>query len=67
LGGDGYAGVVFWVTGARFLLGRERGRNVGGVGVGWDVSEEVGRVQKYVIFITIMRHQVQNKAQQLRV
>jgi hypothetical protein len=36
---------------ARFLLGREHGRNVGGVGVGWDVSEEVGRVRKYAIFI----------------
>jgi hypothetical protein len=39
----------------RFLLGREHGGNVGGVGVGWDVSEEVGRVQKYAIFITFLR------------
>jgi hypothetical protein len=35
----------------RFLSGRERGRNVRGVGVGWDVTEEVGRVRKYAIFI----------------
>jgi hypothetical protein len=52
LGGDGYAGVVFWVTCMRFLSGQEHGGNVRGVGVGWDVSEEVGRVWKYVIFIT---------------
>jgi hypothetical protein len=51
LGGDGYAGAVFRVTGARFLSGRERGGNVRGVGVGWDVLEEVGRVRKYAIFI----------------
>jgi hypothetical protein len=51
LGGDRYAGAVFRVTCMRFLLGRERGGNVGGVGVGWDVSEEVGRVRKYEIFI----------------
>jgi hypothetical protein len=35
----------------RFLLGQECGRNVGGVGVGWDVLEEVGMVRKCVIFI----------------
>jgi hypothetical protein len=51
LGGDGYAGAVFRVTCTRFLSGQEHGRNVGGVGVGWDVTEEVGRVQKYAIFI----------------
>jgi hypothetical protein len=51
LGGDGYAGAVFWVTCTRFLSGQERGRNVRGVRVGWDVSEEVGRVWKYAIFI----------------
>jgi hypothetical protein len=38
----------------RFLSGQEHGSNVGGVGVGWDVSEEVGRVQKYAIFITVV-------------
>jgi hypothetical protein len=32
---------------------KECGRTVGGVRVGWDVSEEVGRVQKYAIFITV--------------
>jgi hypothetical protein len=31
----------------------EHGQNVGGIRVGWDVSEEVGRVWKYVIFIAL--------------
>jgi hypothetical protein len=57
LGGDGYASAVFWVTCARFLSGREHGGNVGGVGVGWDVSEGVGRVWKYAIFIAITYQQ----------
>jgi hypothetical protein len=48
--------VVFWVTCMRFLLGREHGRTVGGVGVSWDVLEEVDRVQKYVIFIATDSH-----------
>jgi hypothetical protein len=52
LGGDGYASAVFQVTCTRFLSGQEHGGNVRGVRVGWDVSEEVGRVQKYAIFIT---------------
>jgi hypothetical protein len=42
----------------RFLSGREHGRTVGGVGVGWDVSEEVGRVRKYAIFIAHAAHDV---------
>jgi hypothetical protein len=46
----------------RFLLEQECGGNVGGVRVGWDVSEEVGRVWKYAIFIAwgshLFTHQV---------
>jgi hypothetical protein len=58
LGGDRYAGAVFRVTCTRFLSGQEGDGNVGGVGVGWDVLEEVGRVRKYAIFIAVQRRWV---------
>jgi hypothetical protein len=58
LGGDVYASVVFQVTCTRFLSEQEHGRNVGGVGVGWDVSEEVGGVRKCAIFIAVHYNKV---------
>jgi hypothetical protein len=36
----------------RCLSERERGRDIGDVGAGQDVSEGLGRARKYAIFIT---------------
>jgi hypothetical protein len=44
--------VVFQATCARTLLEQEHSRGVRGVRGGQGVSEGVGRVWKYVIFIT---------------